>query len=182
MQIHVCPLRAVDELIALHRPSHLVTLINDETMIPTPRDIVAGNHLKLGMNDIATPMDGLVPPGAAHVEDLIAFARGWNRQAPMLIHCWAGISRSTAAAFVTLCALNPQVAEHEVALTIRSASPTASPNPRIVALADTILKRQGRMVAAIETIGRGTLASEGVVFSLPADLEHAEHGPADFGR
>ena len=57
----------------------------------------------------------------------------------MLIHCWAGISRSTAAAYVALCALNPHADERTLANRLRSASPQASPNPRIVALADAEL-------------------------------------------
>jgi len=52
---------------------------------------------------------------------------------------------------------------------LRRASPTATPNIRIVSLADRLLGRQGRMVAAIETIGRGLMATEGTPFRL--DLE-----------
>ena len=47
-------------------------------------------------------------PCETHVADLVQFARDWDRKAPLLIHCWAGISRSTAAAFISLCALNPE--------------------------------------------------------------------------
>jgi predicted protein tyrosine phosphatase len=54
-----------------------------------------------------------------------------------------------------VCALNPDRPEIEIAHELREASPTASPNPRIVALADALLGRDGRMIAAIESIGRG---------------------------
>ena len=60
--IHVCPLNAVDTVIAMHGPSHLVTLLNWELMIDTPKAIASQNHLKLGMNDIAEPTDGFVAP------------------------------------------------------------------------------------------------------------------------
>jgi predicted protein tyrosine phosphatase len=40
------------------------------------------------------------------------------------------------------------------------------PNPLIVSLADNILGRQGRMIAAIESIGPGDMASEADPFSL----------------
>ena len=93
--------------------------------------------------------------------------RGWDRAAPLVVHCWAGISRSTAAAFVSVCALKPERDEHEIAWAIRRASPTATPNIRIVSFADAMLDRKGRMVAAIESIGRGTLADDGVPFRLP---------------
>lgn len=169
-RIHVCPLSAVKSVIATHGPSHMVTLINHELMIDTPAGIVPENHLKLGMNDIAMPADGFIAPASDHIADLVRFTLAWDRRAPMLIHCWAGISRSTAAAFVALCALNPHADEAEVARRLRGASPEAYPNPRIVALADAALGRGGRMVAAIAAIGRGELALSGRPFALPAAL------------
>jgi len=169
-QIHVCPLSAVASVIAAHGPSHVVTLINRELMIDTPAGIVPENHLKLGMNDIAAPADGFVAPGDEHIADLVRFTLAWDRRAPMLIHCWAGISRSTAAAFVALCALNPHADELAVARRLRGASPEATPNARIVALGDEALDRKGRMVAAAEAIGRGVLALSGRPFVLPAAL------------
>jgi predicted protein tyrosine phosphatase len=56
-----------------------------------------------------------------------------------------------------------------IAQQIRSISATATPNPRIVAIADRLLARDGRMVAAVEAIGRGEMAYEGIPFRL--DLE-----------
>ncbi|MFQ5627012.1 MAG: tyrosine phosphatase family protein, partial [Methyloligellaceae bacterium] len=84
---------------------YLITLINDQTLIKTPDSIEPHRHLRLVMNDISEPQPGLVPPNDSHVQELIDFVVGWNRRYPMLIHCWAGISRSTAAAFIALCAL-----------------------------------------------------------------------------
>ena len=84
----------------------------------------------------------------------------------MLIHCYAGISRSTASAFITVCVLAPHRDEREIALALRQASPTATPNSRLVALADAYLGRDGRMRAAIESIGRGVDCYEGAPFAL----------------
>ncbi|MBV9556017.1 MAG: hypothetical protein JO254_02955 [Pseudolabrys sp.] len=87
----------------------------------------------------------------------------------MVVHCYAGISRSTAAAFVAACALNPGRDEMQIAQAIREASPTATPNARIVSIADRLLGRRNRMVRAIESIGPGTMAYEGHPFSLALD-------------
>jgi predicted protein tyrosine phosphatase len=108
-------------------------------------------------------------PDEQHVTDLLRFVRRWDRQAPLVVHCFAGISRSTASAYASVCALNPHRDEASIARALRQASPTATPNIRIVSLADRILARDGRMVAAIETIGRGEIALEGNPFRL--DLE-----------
>jgi predicted protein tyrosine phosphatase len=166
--ILVSPLSLVETTVADARVSHLVTLINGDTLIDTPASIGQGRHLRLAMNDISEPRDGLVVPSEDHVAELIRFTLNWDQKAPLLIHCWAGISRSTAAAFISLCALNPDADEHALARSLRRASPTAYPNRRLVALADNVLSRQGRMTEAVEHIGRGQLADEGQVFSLPA--------------
>ena len=168
--IFVAPLSLVETTVADANVSHLVTLINGETLISTPPSIVPDRHLRLAMNDICEPQPGLVLPCETHVADLITFAREWDRQAPLLIHCWAGISRSTAAAFISLCALNPEGSEIELARALRRASPTAYPNRLLVALADEILTRDGRMINAVEEIGRGKIAEEAEVFALPARL------------
>jgi predicted protein tyrosine phosphatase len=168
--IYVAPLSLVETTVSDAQISHLVTLINGETPIATPPGIGPERHLRLSMNDICEPQPGLVLPCQSHVSDLIDFARDWDRQAPLLIHCWAGISRSTAAAFISLCALNPEGTENDLAWALRRASPTAYPNRLLVALADEILRREGRMIAAVEGIGRGKVADEADVFALPALL------------
>lgn len=164
--IHVCSLNMLEAVVSTHQCSHVVTLINDETPVATPSQVRRDNHLKLSMNDIATERAGYIAPNAAHVETLIKFVHDWDREAPLVIHCWAGISRSTAAAFVTLCSLNPDADEHYIAQQLRTASQTATPNPRIIAFADQLLKRDGRMIAAIDAIGFGRMAPEGMPFAL----------------
>jgi predicted protein tyrosine phosphatase len=166
--IYVTPLSLVEPTVERAQVSHLVTLINGETPISTPARIERERHLRLSMNDICEPQAGLVLPCEDHVAELIQFALDWDRRAPLLIHCWAGISRSTAAAFISLCALNPTADEVALARTLRRASPTAYPNRLLVALADDALKRQGRMCEAVEQIGRGQLAEQGTVFAIPA--------------
>jgi predicted protein tyrosine phosphatase len=169
VMIHVCSLARLHTTIEDTGARHVVTLLGVEDDVRLPDAVPSCNHLRLHMHDIAGPMDGYVPPDVEHVERLLAFVRGWRRDAPLVIHCYAGISRSTAAAYTAVCALNPRRDEQTIAQALRRASQTAYPNPRIVRLADQVLARQGRMVAAVEAIGRGTIAAEGVPFRL--DLE-----------
>jgi predicted protein tyrosine phosphatase len=148
------------------RASHLVSLINDGTRVVRPESIASSNHLFLGINDIVEAQEGMVLPGEEHVRRLLDFANAWQRESPMVIHCYAGISRSTAAAYITLCATRPERDEAEIARRLRAASPYATPNRRLVALADAMLGRRGRMIDAINTIGQGEMAMEGVPFGL----------------
>ena len=164
--IHVCSLARLHSTVKKTGARHIVTLLGLEDRIDRPETVPARNHLFLRMHDICEPLEGHVAPDAEHVADLVRFVRGWDQAAPLVVHCWAGISRSTAAAFVSVCALRPERDEREIAWAIRRASPTATPNLRIVAFADLMLERDGRMLTAIESIGRGSLASEGVPFGL----------------
>jgi predicted protein tyrosine phosphatase len=167
--IHVCSLARLHDTVEGIQASHVVTLLKDTHLVLRPHSIAADRHLILGMDDIAEPLDGYVCPAEEHVTDLLAFIRGWDRAQPLVVHCYAGISRSTAGAFISACALNPGRDEAAIARLIRGASPTATPNRRLVSLADRMLGRNGRMVAAIDAIGRGVDAYEGHPFRL--DLE-----------
>lgn len=163
-RLHVAPLRHIADVVRATGARDLVSLINVGTPIERPAAIT--RHLLIGVSDVAEPREGHVAPGRTHVAALLAFVRGWDRAAPLLIHCWAGVSRSTAAAFITACALDPARAECAIAAQLRAASPTATPNPRLVAVADAMLGRQGRMGAAVAQIGRGTACFEGAPFAL----------------
>ena len=137
--IHVCSLARLHQTVEETGARHIVTLLRNTDQVLRPSSIAQDNHLILSVDDIV---------------------------APMVVHCFAGISRSTAGAFVAACALNPQRNETQIAWAIRQASPTAQPNARIVLLADRLLKRDGRMVRAIEVIGSGASAYEGDPFRL----------------
>ena len=131
-----------------------------------PAEIAPERHLYLAVSDIIAPIPGQVLPERTHLDDLLAFVHAWDRAEPMVVHCYAGVSRSTAAAFIAACALNPARDELAIARAIRTASPTATPNARLVALADAALERSGRMNAAITEIGRGEECFEGTPFAL----------------
>ncbi len=165
-RLHVCSLALIRDTVARTGAGSLVTLLSPGTAVTRPATILPERHLYLAISDIVTPIPGQVLPEREHLDDLIRFVEGWDRAQPMVIHCFAGVSRSTAAAFIAACALNPRRDEFEVARAIRAASPTATPNARLVALADQALEREGRMTAAIVEIGRGEECFEGTPFTL----------------
>ncbi|HKY87734.1 MAG TPA: protein tyrosine phosphatase [Pseudorhodoplanes sp.] len=167
--IHVCSLARLHDTVTDTGARHIVTLIKDVSLVRRPQCIPEPNHLLLDMDDISMPLDGYVLPGEEHVAKLVDFVTGWDRAAPLVVHCYAGISRSTAGAFIAACALNPKRDERMIARLIRDASPTAMPNLRLVALADNLLERKGRMIRAVDSLGPGVSAYEGVPFRL--DLE-----------
>ncbi len=164
--LHVCPLSRLPETVAATGARHVLTLVNVGTPMERPALIEAENHAIVGVSDIAAPRDGHVLPAEEHVAAILGFVRGWPRATPLVIHCYAGISRSTAAAYIAACALAPERDEGAVADALRTASSSATPNPLFVEIADRMLEREGRMVAAIARIGRGADAFQGTPFSL----------------
>lgn len=170
-EIHVCPLSHMLPMVRKVSPQRIVTIINERMIPATPEGFDAAAHLKLVCSDICEPADGRICPEPQHVEALIAFVREWNHDRRLLIHCLAGVSRSTAAAYISLCALNEGASELKIAQRLRQASPSAMPNRLLVGLADEILGRKGRMLEAIAAIGPGRLdGDEGWPFWLPSRL------------
>src|SRR5947207_10635709 len=155
--IVVTPLSALELSIARYHPSHVVTLLSPEHMIETAQGFAADRHLRLGMNDVAEEWESDCAPCAGHVRSLIDFGHSWRAEAPMIVHCWAGVSRSMAAAFTLLCDRAGPGAERDIARAMRARAPHAFPNPLLVRLADEALGREGRMIAAAESIGRGSI-------------------------
>ena len=86
-------------------------------------------------------------PCVDHAQAIIAFGREIPRGSRVLTHCWAGVSRSTAAAYLLACLHLPVDEAMDLIMELR---PGAVPNRLIIKFADRILGAGGRMVAAID--------------------------------
>jgi predicted protein tyrosine phosphatase len=168
--IYVCSLYEMPRHAAALMPSHVMSLVSPAEMPDTPPNVDVDCHLRLALHDIGEPMPGYICPDYHHIEELIDFARDWDATAPLLVHCFAGISRSTAATLIVLC-LRAEGREAAMARALRKAAPHALPNRRIVALADEVLGRDGRLIAAVGTMGPATLAASGPLTRVPLPLD-----------
>ncbi len=169
--IHVCALSRIEATAHAIGARDMVSIINARTPVPRPACVPAERHLFLGVSDIVEPLEGHVLPEEEHVNQLLAFVRAWDRAQPLLIHCYAGVSRSTAAAYAAACALRPELDERALARLLRERSPTATPNIRLVEIADRLLRRGGRMTMAVAEIGRGADCFEGAPFAFSMEGE-----------
>ncbi|WGR95788.1 protein tyrosine phosphatase [Bradyrhizobium sp. ISRA443] len=167
--LHVCSLAALPNTVRTTGASHVLTVMANVDQVQRPPSVLPANHLKVSMDDITEAMDGFVVPNEEHIEKVLSFVRGWDRRAPMVVHCYAGISRSTASAFAAVCALNPHRDEMVIAQLIREASPIAAPNRLIVSLADKALGREGRMLRALDAMGPGSMNVEGRPFRIDVE-------------
>lgn len=167
--IHVCSLADLHATVKDTGASHVLTVMANVAQVQRPESVLEANHLRVSMDDITEHMDGFVAPNDSHIGQVLDFVRSWDRHAPLVVHCYAGISRSTASAFAAACMLNPGRDERSIARQIRAASPIAQPNRLLVTLADKALGRDGRMVRALDEMGPGTMTVIGRPFRI--DLE-----------
>jgi predicted protein tyrosine phosphatase len=113
-------------------------------------------RLRLEFSDIAEEVAAGIDDGgpmALHIERLVAFAPALAALAAeeaALVHCQAGVSRSTAAAFILFAAIVGPGREREALDAVYAAAPHAYPNRRMVRLADEHLGRGGAMLRALD--------------------------------
>lgn len=153
MRLIVCPAASLDDVCRARQPSHVVSFVAPGRDPPVRDSSI--DSLVVVFNDIAGPHPGLVPPDRHSIARVLDFAATWPGERPMVLSCELGISRSPAAAFAIECRRWPERSEAPIAAALRAASPCATPNALMVALADDLLDRHGRMVAAVQALGRG---------------------------
>ena len=163
--LYVCSLSGLSGVVARLDRFNLLTLLSPDHKGEEHRAIACERHLELSFHDITETRPGLVAPDHAVMQAVLDFGRE-ARGRTMLIHCWAGISRSSAAAYAIACDRNPGF-ERNIAEELRRRAPSVTPNRLMVSLADDLLGRGGRMAEAIDWIGRGADAFEGEAYQLP---------------
>jgi predicted protein tyrosine phosphatase len=152
MKIWISSLRDVHEAHQKARPSRIVSLLSPGSEFPSFDGYADDRHHRIEVHDLLDDAGERAAPCETHLSLIIAHLEAWAPDDPLLVHCWAGMSRSTATAFIAACLHNPHADEEEIGLALAAASPTAYPNTRIVALADAMLERSGRMTRAAETL------------------------------
>ncbi|TPP10533.1 tyrosine phosphatase family protein [Rhizobium glycinendophyticum] len=166
--IVIAPLARIAEMAVRHKATEMISLLAANQDFHRPGIIRAERHLKLGMNDITFAGTGdLIAPQEMHVAEIIDFARRWDRSAPLLVHCWMGVSRSPAAAMIASLAVCPEDDDAALARRLREASPHATPNMRLVEIGDEMLGREGRFAKAVKALGRGADTDGNQPFVLP---------------
>jgi predicted protein tyrosine phosphatase len=135
--------------------THVLSILDPH--YPDPQDFVAykpHERLTLRFDDIIEPAPGQLPPERHHIEALLEFGKGLaapegDPLAHLLVHCHAGISRSSASMTILLAEARPESDEDALFAHIREIRPQAWPNSRMIGMADDVLGRGGRLVAAL---------------------------------
>jgi predicted protein tyrosine phosphatase len=136
--------------------THVLSILDPEW--PEPEAFFAYDphrRTTLHFHDIVEPLPGMRLPQREHVEDILAFGHAFLRDladrpdAHLLIHCHAGISRSTAAMASLLAQAHPEDPEERIFERLVAIRPQAWPNSLMIGFADDLLARGGRLVEAL---------------------------------
>ena len=132
------------------RHTHAVSILDPEIEEPQSfATLAVDNLLKLRFHDVIEQQPAMAAPDVGHIAAILKFGTGLSSHgAPrLLIHCHAGISRSTAAAIILL---TQHGAEADAAVAqIVSVRPKAWPNLRMIEIGDRMLKQENRLVKAV---------------------------------
>lgn len=113
----------------------------------------------LRFHDVVLPLEGYALPGQGDVRRILEFGQslGAARDARhLLVHCHAGVSRSTAATAILMAQANPGE-EERAFLSLLEIRPRAWPNSRMVELADELLARGGALRAGLDAYYRAAV-------------------------
>lgn len=165
-ELVVCGLDDLATVVRGASPSHVVSILGDKTF----PELAGPQHLRLRFHDIDESQEGLTSPAEAAIRELLDFAAAWPGEQPMVIHCLLGVSRSPAAALAVLSQLNPG-REVDCVQALVGAAPGVRPNRAVLALADGVLKCEGRLVTAARELGDGPYQGLPGVFRLAAILD-----------
>jgi len=160
--IYVSGLFDMPDHVEQFNPTHLISIIQPELQPERPPEIDPERHLRVATHDIVAPDGYSVVPGREHVRSILQFLGDWEPpHGDLLVHCYAGVSRSTATAllahFLKTGGLETGDADASAAA-LRQAAPHASPNRLLIQLADEVLELKGALVRAVDRMGpRGPL-------------------------
>jgi predicted protein tyrosine phosphatase len=152
MRIERFAICGLDEL-DLHAGSgmtHVVSILDPEWPEPEAFALYDRHErLRLRFHDVIDedPMIEIEAPQLHHVEAILQFGDALDG-ARLLVHCHAGISRSTAATMLLLAQADPARDPDLIVAEIVERRPKAWPNLRMVELGDALLGRRGALVQA----------------------------------
>ena len=133
-------------------PSHLISIVQPEYQPPRPVEIDPGRHLRIAVHDVSEPDGWSVVIDHDDIRRMIDFVDAWDPDAgDLLVHCLAGVSRSTATALISHWRKTGDAAAS--ARCLREAAPYAVPNRLIISLADEVLGLGGELERARQLMG-----------------------------
>jgi predicted protein tyrosine phosphatase len=143
---------ALEEALERYKPAYLISLMENVDAVFTPTYINPNDHLRLGFHDVEWEIPG-ISPAMADIEKIIELAIRWNgSNKPILVHCVAGVSRSSAAGLIIASVRQPYN-EAKLVWQLKQQAPYCHPNRLMIELADKALSLGGKLIDAVTNMG-----------------------------
>ncbi|MEE2778002.1 MAG: hypothetical protein VYE73_14700 [Acidobacteriota bacterium] len=154
-RIHITGLSQMPMHVRELGPTHLISVVQPEYQPQRPPEIPEERHLRIAVHDVSEDDGWSVVVGTPEIRRILEFAESWEPEGgDLLVHCLAGVSRSTATALIAHYLKTGNALASAIAL--RRSVPYAVPNRRIVELADDELELGGGLISARERMGPPT--------------------------
>lgn len=148
--ITVCGIEELDGHVALGA-THVLSILDPDYPVPEAFGQY-GEHARLErrFHDIIEPTPDMILPSPADVDAVLAFGRVLQQETPatLLVHCHAGISRSTASMALILAQALPETPAADILGMVHAIREKAWPNLRLLEIGDARLGRGGSLVQA----------------------------------
>ena len=154
MRLYVSSLWIAEEVLAAEKIDWIIGILDPGASAWKDAGFSPTDRLRLEFHDIhqvETADPAYTLPTEDHVRQLIDFVVR-HRTQPGLIHCHAGVSRSTACALTAVAVIDPN-GIRGAAFQLRNNGPWACPNPLLIGLADDLLNINGELIRAAESMG-----------------------------
>ena len=151
-KVTICGLSELSEVVP-SGISHVISILDPDYPYPSELKIIDSSRRELfSFEDVVVPEESQKIPERADIKRLLDWGRGLllgGEETHLLVHCHAGVSRSTAATAILMLGQNPCL-EEQVFQEISRLRPRNWPNSRMVEIADELLGCQGRFIAELK--------------------------------
>jgi predicted protein tyrosine phosphatase len=170
----ICGLEELD-LHGARGVTHVLSILDPDWLEPPAFQAFAPHaRVTLYFHDAIKRGPGIILPEVADVEAILAFGRDLGDDlGHLLIHCHAGISRSTAAMAMILAQAFPHESEDAIIERLEAIRPQAWPNSRMIGFADALLGRNRRLTSAVIKLYARRLAMRPHLADVMRDLDRA---------
>ncbi|HEY6983066.1 tyrosine phosphatase family protein [Reyranella sp.] len=160
--------------------SHVLSIIDTHEPRPDALDnYFEIDHLLLRFDDVVAEYPGFEACTPEHIRKVLEFGERAHaaRDSHVLIHCHAGVSRSTAAAAILMAQHAP--GEEEAAfLRLLELRKHGWPNTRMIEFADRLLKRDGAMLNGLVVYRRALLQAKPHLSEIIRNIGRGHELPA----
>ena len=142
MKIHNTPLHSALQIVKKEQIKRIISIYSPNNSFPLFPEVKSPNILRLCFNDIDHSRDNLRPISQRDIRNILEFTMNIQQNTDILIHCFAGVSRSIAISIIIYFMHNRHIRPCDLYSLIMEKAPFANPNKLVLKQAGRVLKEE----------------------------------------